>query len=919
MPTANFDARTLSIDGKRIWIVSGSMHFQRIPRDLWEDRIRTAKAAGVNTIETPIFWNLIEPRPGSYDFKDNNDIKHFLSLLAKHNMYAIIRPGPFVGAGWDLGGLPAWLLNIADVKLRSPNQPFLEAVGKYFNALAKQIKTMQASVTLGGPLIMVQNESQWDCDDQLTATKYLGELARYLREAGFTVPKINANNLWQGVEGEIDGWTGEGDMFAIMRQLKAVRPDQPTVVIDYGPLRRPIFGQHLEEPVDGYTLQRQLGEIMSAGGQFNIANFMSGTSFGFWAGQASAGEPCAYAPTYDAGALIDEHGRMTKAMGPVRRLLTFASSFSRVLAHTENSNPPVVIDPVVDEDAIQGHIVNQMNGSQGNIIFIFSPPKARAGTINLLLSDGSSLPVRLGSQRVHWCLTDYNISSRHTLDYTSLCALHTTEDTLVLFGPGGGLGEVSINASPLVVEVPKGRKPVAIMHEGICVVVVSEDVIDETFMLGSEVFVGVHGLTDDGLAIPSPNGKTHTHITPDGKSKTSNTKSLDNEPGEKLPKINIGNWECAQTEEHTDGTSPRYAVIPGPADLSELGTPYGYGWYKIDISSNSGKVKFAAPQSSDRLQFFLDGEPVGMIGSGPAAESTITLNLKSDSKNLVALADNTGRISGGSVMDENKGLYGHLIEDTAFKPGKAKVVVGDPIDVLEYTTPVFGVRQGETTHHNRIQWSFKHLKKSSIYFEIPPINARLIIILNDEPIRLVGAMRRTKIELDNEATKRGNNVLEFALHLDSPSHEQADQLAEEIVEKLIKEVSFIEGANVISEKSEWSFAKWEAPNEIDFDSVPKSKLGASNTPCWWKTTFDAPSENLAISLDTTGLTKGQAYINGNALGRFFASTPDGKAIEPTLELAIPSCWIHKDEANELLIFDEHGASPAKVKLVVDRM
>ena len=920
MPTANFDSRTLVIDGKRIWIVSGSMHFQRIPRDLWEERIRAAKASGLNTIETPIFWNLIEPRPGSYDFKDNNDIKHFLSLLAKHGMYAIIRPGPFVGAGWDLGGIPAWLLNIADVKLRAPNQPFLEAVGKYFNALAKQIKAMQASVTLGGPLIMVQNESQWDCDDQLAATKYLGELARYLREAGFTVPKVNANNLWQGVEGEIDGWTGEGDMFSIMRQLKAVRPDQPTVVIDYGPLRRPIFGQELEESVDGYTLQRQLGEIMSAGGQFNIANFMSGTSFGFWAGQASAGEPCAYAPTYDAGALIDEHGRMTKAMGPVRRLLTFGSSFSRVLAHTEHSAPPVVIDPVVDEEAIQGHIVNQMNGSQGNIIFIFSPPRARPGTINLLLGDGSSLPVRLGSQRVHWCLTDVNISPKHTLDYTSLCALSSTEETLVLFGPGGGIGEVSINSSPLVVEVPKGRKPFSIMHEGICVVVVSEDVVDETYMLGSEVYAGVHGLTQDGLPMVSPNGKTHTHVTPDGKSKTTTTKHLDRDPGEKLPKVSLGSWQCAQTEEHTDGTSPRYAVIPGPADLSELGTPYGYGWYKIDISSNpAGKLKVAAPQSSDRVQFFLDGSPVGMIGKGPGADDTIALTLKSDSKHLVALADNTGRISGGSVMDENKGLYGHLIEDTAFKPGKASVIQGDPIDVLGYTTPVFGVRQGETTHHNRIQWSFKHLKKSSIYFHIPPVNARIIILLNEEPIRLVGAMRGTTIELDNETTKRGNNVLELALHLDSPSHEQADELAQEIIETLTKQISFTEGANVISEKGEWSFAKWEAPSEIDFDSMSKSKLSTVQGPCWWKTTFEAPEKDLAIALDTSGLSKGQAYINGNALGRFFSSTGDGKAIEPTLELAIPSCWIHTDKPNELMIFDEHGASPAKVKLTIDRM
>ncbi len=919
MPTTNYDSRTLSIDGKRIWIVSGSMHFQRIPHELWEDRIRTAKAAGVNTIETPIFWNLIEPRPGSYNFKDNNDIKEFLSLLAKHEMYAIIRPGPFVGAGWDLGGLPAWLLNIPELQLRAPNQPFLEAVGKYFNALAKQIKSMQASVTKGGPLIMVQNESQWDCDDQQAAPKYLGELARYLREAGFTVPKINANNLWQGVEGEIDGWTGEGDMFAIMRQLKAVRPDQPTIVIDYGPLRRPIFGQELEAPVDGYTLQRQLGEIMSAGGQFNLANFMSGTSFGFWAGQASAGEPCAYAPTYDAGALIDEHGRMTSEMGPVRRLLTFGSSFSRVLAHTENNTPPVVIDPVVDEDAIQGHIVNQMNGSQGNIIFIFSPPKAKAGTINLLLSDGSSLPVRLGSQRVHWCLTDYNISPKHTLDYTSLCALSTTEDMIVLFGPGGGVGEVSINSSPLVVEIPKGRKPVAVMHEGVCVVIVSEDVIDETFMHGSEVFVGVHGLTEDGEPIPSPNGKTHTHVTPDGNAKTTTTKYLDRDPGEKAPKIALGNWECAQTELHIDGSSPRYAVIPGPADLSELGTPYGYGWYKIDVKSlPSGKVNVVAPSSRDRIQFFLDGEPIGMIGSGPGASDSIALPLKAGSESLIALADNTGRISGGSVMDENKGLYGHLIEDTPFKPGKAKVVTGDPIDVLGYTSPVFGVREGETTHHNRLQWSFKHLKKSSIHMEIPPINARVIVLLNDEPIKLVGAMRRTTIELDDEATKRGNNVLELALHLDSPSHELADELSDEILATLTKQVKFTEGANVISEKCEWSFAKWEAPAEIDFDSVSKSKLSSTGKPSWWKTTFEAPEMDLAISLDTSGLTKGQVYINGNALGRFFSSTADGKAVEPSLNLAIPSCWINEDSNNELLIFDEHGASPSKVKLIVER-
>ncbi|MBL4591638.1 MAG: beta-galactosidase, partial [Phycisphaerales bacterium] len=148
-----------------------------------------AKQAGLNTIETPVFWNLIESRPRSYNFKGDNDIRHFIELVAQAGMRCILRPGPYIGEGWDLGGLPTWVLNIPELKVRQPNQPFLEAVGKFFNALARQVKDLQASTAGGGPIILVQNESQWTCDEQLMATKYLGELGRYLREAGFTVPR----------------------------------------------------------------------------------------------------------------------------------------------------------------------------------------------------------------------------------------------------------------------------------------------------------------------------------------------------------------------------------------------------------------------------------------------------------------------------------------------------------------------------------------------------------------------------------------------------------------------------------------------------------------------------------------------------------------------------------------------------------
>ncbi len=918
MASMNYDGRTLSIDGKRLWIVSGAVHFQRTPREEWPARILAAKQAGLNTIETPIFWNLIEARPGSYNFKGDNDIRHFIELIAEAGMHCILRPGPYIGAGWDLGGLPAWMLNIADLKVRQPNQPFLEAVGKYFNALARQVKDLQASTTGGGPIIMIQNESQWTCDEPLLATKYLGELGRYLREAGFTVPKINANNLWQGVEGDIDGWVGDGEMFAIMRQLGAVKPDQPKMIIDYGTKQPPRFGVPNEDPIDPYQLQRQLAEIIVGGGQFNIGNFASGTSFGFWAGQAVEGEHPWYTPTQDVGALLDEHGRPTAISGPARRLLMFSSSFGSVLAHAETEAPAVVIDPTPDADAIHGHVVTHVRGSHGSVAFVFSPPKSKPGTVNLLLPDGSLLPVRLGHQRVHWCLFDVNLSARNHLDYSSLNALCSADDVLVVFGPGGGSGSISINGTPLELEVPKGRKPLVLEHEEVTIVVVCDEMADETFMHERDVFVGVHALTAEGLPIPSPNGKTHTHVAAGGKTKTTTTKPVAGDPGEKLPRVSIGGWECAQPSEHIDGSSPRFAQIPGPADLSELGTPYGYGWYRIEVkSSKAGKVKIAAPESSDRMQMFIDGQPVGVLGDGPGASRVLEVSMKKETHQIVVVADNMGRVEGGSDMTGKKGLFGHVIEAAPFKIGKGKVEQGDPIEVLSVRAPVFGVREGDTTHPDRVEWSFKHLKKSTIVVDLPAVPVRCIVLLNEEPINLFDAGRPIRLILDTEAIKRGNNVLQIAMHTDLGEGLDVDEAMASHAKALIDGAVFTEAVNEITSKCTWSFAKWEAPAEVDYDEVPKGKFPKLNTPAWWKSSFKAPKERVALWVDLSSMSKGQVFVNGNALGRYFVQTAEGKSVPPSTMLAIPSSWM-KETDNELLIFDEHGNAPSKVKMVVER-
>lgn len=918
MASVSFDSRTLMIDGKRVWIVSGSIHFQRIAPSEWAQRIRAAKDAGLNCIEVPIFWSQIETRPGSYDFKDNNDIRSFVQLIHEAGLYCVLRVGPYIGEGWDLGGLPAWLLNMPDLELRRPNQPFLEAVGKYFNALAKQLKDLQASTTKGAPIIMIQNENNWFCGDTEAAKGYLGELGRYLREAGFTVPKINANNLWEGVEGDIDGWSGEGDMFGIMRQLKAVCPDQPQMVIDYGKRSRPVFGQPEPEPIDGLAFQRQLAEIICAGGQYNLGAFCAGVTPGFFAGSDNRGDFAPFTSLSDANALVDEHGRFSSEGLPVRRINMFASHFSRVLAHTEHEQPPIVIDPASEDSAISGHAVTHMRGTQGSVVFIFSPPKSKPGTLNLLLSDGARLPVRLGHQRVHWCLLDVHLSSSHTLDYTSLNAMAHTENTLVLFGPANATGEISINGTPLEVEVPKARKPLVVKHEDLTLVIMSDEMADETYILGSDVFVGVGGLNADGEPIPSKNGKTHTHIDESGNAKTVTTKAPEGYAGAKLPRVSLVSWECAIPDEHISGESPRYAQIPGPADLSELGTPYGYGWYRVELKNGSTKkLKACAPEMTDRVTMYLDSESQGVVGTGPGAEKEIQLATKKGNQQLVMLSDNMGRAHAGTDLTQRKGVYGHIIERVAFKPGKSKLEQGDPIDLLAFKSPIFGLRPGDTTLPDRITWSFKHLKKSSIFLELPALPARAVIVLNEEPFRLIAADHATTVVFDDEATKRGNNVIQIAFE-DNATTEAEESFVQKMHKLIDTEGAFLEASSPITEKCAWSFAKWEPPAEIDFEPVAKAKLKGTNLPSWWKTSFESPEPGVALDLDCTGMSKGQVYLNGNALGRYFVSDPSGKAVEPAMPLTIPSAWMREDGANELLIFDEQGAAPSKVKVIVSR-
>ena len=118
MPSVSYNGQSIIVDGRRFWILAASMQYARIPRRHWADRIAAARQAGFNTIETACPWVVHEPRRGRFVFDNDADVRHFIELCAAARMRLILRVGPFVGGGFDGGGLPGWLTEDRRVTLR---------------------------------------------------------------------------------------------------------------------------------------------------------------------------------------------------------------------------------------------------------------------------------------------------------------------------------------------------------------------------------------------------------------------------------------------------------------------------------------------------------------------------------------------------------------------------------------------------------------------------------------------------------------------------------------------------------------------------------------------------------------------------------------------------------------------------------
>jgi len=314
--------KTFLLNGQPFIVKAAEVHYPRIPRPYWEHRIRMCKALGMNTICIYVFWNIHEQREGEFDFTGQNDVAAFCKLAQKNGMYVIVRPGPYVCAEWEMGGLPWWLLKKKDIRLRERDPYFMERVKIFEQKVGEQLAPL--TIQRGGPIIMVQVENEYGSYGE--DKPYVSEIRDMLREIYGPGPLLfqcdwSSNFEKNGLDDLV--WTmnfGTGaNIDQQFRRLGQLRPNAPKMCSEFWSGWFDKWGaRHETRPAK--DMVAGLEEMLQKGISFSLYMTHGGTSFGHWAGANSPG----FAPdvtSYDYDAPINEYGQATPKFWELRSMM----------------------------------------------------------------------------------------------------------------------------------------------------------------------------------------------------------------------------------------------------------------------------------------------------------------------------------------------------------------------------------------------------------------------------------------------------------------------------------------------------------------------------------------------------------------------------------------------------------------------
>ena len=324
----SYNNSTFLLHGKPYQIIGGQMDPQRVPRAYWRQRLQMARAMGLNTIFSYMFWNNLEPKQGDFDFDGQNDVAEYFKMAQEEGLHIVLRPGPYVCGEHDWGGFPAWLNEIPGMAVRQYNQPFLEASSSYIARLGDELRSLQ--VTNGGPILMVQLENEYGSFG--SDKQYLSALASILRNSFDLFLYSNDG----GGESYLDGGSLHGVLAETDGDPKVGFAARDQYVTDPTSLGPQLDGEYYVTWFDAwasnYTYETDAGDsaatqqvvsdlewILSGNNSFSLYMFHGGTNWRFDNGGIwGSGFLNAVTTSYDYGAPLDESGRPAPIYSKIR-------------------------------------------------------------------------------------------------------------------------------------------------------------------------------------------------------------------------------------------------------------------------------------------------------------------------------------------------------------------------------------------------------------------------------------------------------------------------------------------------------------------------------------------------------------------------------------------------------------------------
>ncbi|KAF1378928.1 hypothetical protein PFLUV_G00195600 [Perca fluviatilis] len=292
-----------TLGGEPFRILGGSVHYFRVPRAYWRDRLMKMKACGINTLTTYVPWSLHEPERGVFNFHTQLDLIAYINLAAELGLWVILRPGPYISSELDLGGLPSWLLRDGSMRLRTTHPGFAQAVNAFFDKLIPKVVPLQFKK--GGPIIAVQVENEYGSfakDDS-----YMLFIKEALESRGISELLLTSDNHNTVKSGGVDGAIRSLKLQKLnqrdIQDLNAIQPNSPILVMDYWTGWYDVWGDlhHVLPPEDMVSTVR---EILRRGMSVNLYMFHGGSSFGcsgrvfVWDYDAPLSEAGEYTPKY---------------------------------------------------------------------------------------------------------------------------------------------------------------------------------------------------------------------------------------------------------------------------------------------------------------------------------------------------------------------------------------------------------------------------------------------------------------------------------------------------------------------------------------------------------------------------------------------------------------------------------------------